>query len=202
MPSQSLQRLSTRLKDVEQLLAAHTAIIQLRKAANARQAKADPVDVLKALVNQPGRGKPKEVDAINRAAYVLTTAHFQGFVEDLHAELGTMLLNGKAADVPGVLKLVFPKGKNPHVDVINQAFSGIGVYELMNKIAWQKCSNESVKKRLKAYLETRNKIAHGTPLPITKKQVSDLKSFVELLADRLDTESAKAAQPLLGKAPW
>lgn len=158
--------------------------------------------VIQALVTTPGPGKPQEVDAINRAAFVLSTAHFQGFVDELHAELGGIVLKGKASDPVAVIKLVKPPRSNPHVYVINQMFSGIGVYELMDSINWQKCDNKTVKSRLTGYLEMRNKIAHGSKEAITKAKVVQLKQLVELLAQKLDEKSAAKAKLVLGKAPW
>jgi RiboL-PSP-HEPN len=206
MSSKALENLQIRLKDIDQLLNAHAAITKFKKAEqaanNAGGQLAQIAQVINALVTDPGPGKPKEVDAINRAAFVLSMAHFQGFVDELHSELGNMILKGKAADPAAVIKLVKPPRSNPHTNVINQMFSGIGVYELMDSISWQKCDNESVKSRLKGYLETRNKIAHGSKEAITKGKVTQLKQFIELLAAKLDEKSSVKATPLLNKKPW
>jgi len=155
-----------------------------------------------ALVTDPGPGKPKEVDAINRAAFVLLTAHFQGFVDDLHAEVGALILKGKATDPVAVIKLVKPPRSNPHVQVINQMFSGLAIYEVMDSISWQKCDNKSVRSRLTSYLETRNKIAHGKKEPITKQKIESLKQFVETLAKKLDEKVCEKAALVMGKKPW
>lgn len=207
MTSKALNNLKTRLKDIDQLLNAHTAITKFKKAEQAAQNAggqlAQVAQVFNALVTDPGPGKPKEVDAINRAAFVLSMAHFQGFVDDLHAELGALILKGRAVDPDAVIKLVKPPRSNPHVNVINQMFSGIGVYELMEAISWQKCDNKTVKSRLTGYIEVRNKIAHGSKEAITKGKVSQLKQFIELLAAKLDEKaSAKATKGILGKKPW
>jgi hypothetical protein len=206
MTSNALKNLTTRLKDIDQLLNAHTAITKFKKAEQAAQNAggqlAQVAQVFNALVTDPGPGKPKEVDAINRAAFVLSMAHFQGFVDELHAELGSVMLNGKAVNPDAVIKLVKPQRSNPHVNVINQMFSGIGVYELMESLRWQKCDNKTVKSRLTGYLETRNKIAHGSKVPITKGKVSQLKQFIELLAAKLDDEASSKAKLTLNKKPW
>ncbi len=112
------------------------------------------------------------------------------------------MLKGKADDPVAVIKLVKPPRSNPHVNVINQMFSGIGVYELMDSINWQKCDNKTVKSRLTGYLETRNKIAHGSKESITKGKVSQLKQFIELLAGKLEEKAASKATVILGKKPW
>lgn len=206
MTSTAFLNLNARLKDIDQLLNAHTAITKFQKAEHAAQNAggqlAQIADVFNALVTNPGPGKPKEVDAINRAAFVLSMAHFQGFVDELHAELGAIMLKGKADNPTAVIKLVKPPRSNPHVNVINQMFSGIGVYELMDSINWQKCDNKTVKSRLTGYLETRNKIAHGSKESITKAKVSQLKQFIELLAAKLEEKAASKASSTLGKKPW
>jgi len=206
MPSQSLTGLTERLKDIDQLLNAHTAITKFKKAESAANRAggglAQLTPIIEALVNDPGKGKPKEVEALNRAAFVLLMAHFQGFVEDLHREIGFILLNGKVNDPDAIIKLVKVSRSNPHVDVINKMFSGLAIYEVMDDVRWQKCSNNTVKTRLKGYLETRNKIAHGSRESITKKKVTQLKDFVEKLAEKLDSTVCKKANSILGYDPW
>jgi hypothetical protein len=206
MPSQSLANLTERLKDIDQLLKAHTAIMKFNNAEAAAKlaggALAQVASVMHALVTAPGPGKPKEVDAINRAAFVLLMAHFQGFVDELHLELGKIVLKGKVADPEAIVKLVKPPRSNPHVQVINQMFAGLGVYEVMDGISWQKCDNKTVKSRLTSYLEVRNKIAHGSKESITKGKVEQLKEYVELLAKKLDSKCALKAKAAHGAAPW
>jgi hypothetical protein len=204
--SKSLLNLTERLKDIDQLLNAHTAITKFNNAQSAVEQSggqlAQLAAVFSALVTAPGKGKPKEVDAINRAAYVLLAAHFQGFVDELHAELGRIILAGKATNPDAVIKLVKPPRSNPHFNVINQMFSGLGIYEIMDSISWQKCDNKTVKARLTHCLETRNMIAHGKKEPITKAKVKQLKQFVELLSQKLDEQASTKAKTVLGKSPW
>lgn len=206
MPSKARGNLTERLKDIDQLLNAHTAITKFNKAEQAANAAggelAKVATVIQALVTNPGKGRPKEVDAINRAAFVLSLAHFQGFVDELHAEVGRVILKGKASDPEAVIKLVKPPRSNPHVNIINQMFAGVGVYDLMDAISWQRCDNKSVRSRLKSYLETRNKIAHGSKEAITKSRVVQLKDYIEILATKLDEQVSKKAKLLLGKEPW
>jgi len=206
MTSKSLANLTARLNDIDQLLNAHAAITKFNNAQNAANQAggqlAQVAAVINALVTKPGKGKPKEVDAINRAAYVLLAAHFQGFVDEIHEELGNIVLVGKAVNPAAVIKLVRPPRSNPHVNIINQMFSGLGVYEIMDSISWKNCDNKTVKSRLTHCLETRNKIAHGTKEPVTKAKVVQLKQFVELLAQKLDTQLGIKAKVILGRAPW
>uniref|UniRef100_UPI0035AF8244 HEPN domain-containing protein n=1 Tax=Hylemonella sp. TaxID=2066020 RepID=UPI0035AF8244 len=204
MPSTALGNLKNRLADIDQLLAAHTALTKLKKAEAAAKGGglAKIIDVVNALVNEPGVGRPAEVAALNRAAFVLLTAHFQGFVDELHREAADHVLKGKVSSIDDVVKMVKPRNANPHVDVIEKMFSGLGCYEVMSSISWNKCSNVTVKKRLTDYIETRNKIAHGKQLVIKKYQVIAYKEYVERLAEKLASTVSTKVKASLGKAPW
>ncbi|HMV46170.1 MAG TPA: HEPN domain-containing protein [Blastocatellia bacterium] len=206
MPSQSFLDLEQRLKDIDQLLKAHSAITQFKKAEQAAKKAGGDLkqiaNVVNALVTQPGRGKPVEVDVINRAAFVLLTAHFQGFIDDLHKETANIVLSGKVSNVDDIIKLVKPRNANPHVGIIEQMFSGLGVYEVMRAISWQRCSNKSVKDRLTKYIETRNKLAHGKREKITKQKVKQYKSYIEMLAEKMDGVVREKVKALTGNYPW
>lgn len=138
MPSTSFHNLESRLKDIEQLLAAHTAITKFNKAQRvAEQAGAELRNIsriIDALVTNPGRGRPSEVDALNRAGFVLLCSHLQGFIDDIHLEVAHIVLRGKVASIEETVKLVKPRNSNPHVEVINKIFAGLGIYDLMDKI--------------------------------------------------------------------
>lgn len=206
MPSQARANLNIRLGDVDQLLNAHTAITKFKNAEAAAQKLTGDLSqaakVFTALVTDPGRGKPKEVDALNRAAYVLLTSHFQGFVDDLHKEIGLRIIGTSANDPVAVVKMLGNNRANPHVNVLDRMFASLGLYNIMDAIRWQNCKNDSVKKRLTAALETRNKIAHGGRESITKANVNQLKDFVIHLADALDAEVRAKSRARLGHYPW
>jgi hypothetical protein len=93
--------------------------------------------------------------------------------------------------VDDVVKLVKPGNSNPHANIIERMFSGIGIYDLMHKPHWKKCSNDSVCKRITKYIEERNQIAHGKKPTIHKSKVEGFKRFVILLANALDEEVGK-----------
>ena len=206
MSSQSRKDLDQRLKDIDQLFNAHSAITKFKKAEQAANKAGGDLkqiaNVVNALVKQPGKGKPVEVDAINRAAFVLLTAHFQGYIDDLHKETANIVLAGKVKSVDEILKLIKPRNANPHVDIIEKMFSGLGIYEVMQNIAWQKCNNKSVKDRLTKYIETRNKLAHGKQEAITKHKVKQYKDYVEMLAEKIDGVVREKAKTLTGQHPW
>ena len=81
-------------------------------------------------------------------------------------------------------------------------FSGIGIYDLMHKPHWKKCSNDSVRKRITKYIEERNQIAHGKRPTIHKSKVGGFKKFVTLLADALDGEVATQITTITKRKPW
>lgn len=205
MASIAHENLKSRLEDIDQLLEAHSALTKLKKAHAAAAAGgglAGIKDVVDALVEQPGKGRPAEVAALNRAAFVLLTAHFQGFVQDLHEEAGRHVLNGKVGDVDATLKSLVPRNSNPHVDIIERMFAGIGCYEVMATISWPRSANATVKRRLGEYITTRNKIAHGQKIKVTKAQVTLYKEYVERLAAKLVGIVSRKVRDATGTAPW
>jgi len=206
MPSQARQDLDDRLSDIDQVFQAHTALTKFKKAeAVANEAGGglqSITNVVNALVTEPGKGKPAEVSALNRSAFVLLCAHFQGFIEDLHQEAARYTLAGKVSSVADVVRLVKPRNSNPHAEIIERMFSGIGVYDLMHSPHWQKCSNQTVRSRVTKYIQERNQIAHGKRPTIRKAKVTGFKKFVVLLADALDEEVRKQVEALTGRSPW
>lgn len=206
MASVARINLNNRLTDIDQLLEAHKAITKFKRAEAAAKmpgrALADVSRIFYALVTDPGPGKPKEVDAINRAAFVLLCSHLQGFIDDLHREAAKIVLKGKVQDIDKTIKLIKPRNANPHVEIIETMFSGLGIYDLMQNIRWNNCSNNTVRDRLRKYIEERNKIAHGTQVGISKGKVVQFKKYVETLADKIDGSVAQKIQALTGNPPW
>ncbi|MCX6096762.1 MAG: HEPN domain-containing protein [Candidatus Bipolaricaulota bacterium] len=206
MPSRARANLDSRLTDIDQLFQAHKVLTQFKRAEAAANSAGGGLQkltaIINALVNAPRRGRPAEVAALNRGAFVLLCSHLQGFVEDLHEETAQHTLAGKARSIGDVVKLVRPRNSNPHPDVIEQMFCGIGIYDIMDAPHWNKCANETVRKRLTGYIELRNKIAHGTRLPMHKSKADGFRKFVVLFADALDQAVAAKIQHTTGTAPW
>jgi hypothetical protein len=206
MPSQALQNLNQRMQDIEQLLQAHTVLTQFQLACRAAQRAGGELnriaEIIGNLVNRPGRGRRTEVGALNRAAMVLLSAHLQGFVEDLHSEAANIILAGKVANIERVIENAKPRNFNPHADIIEKIFGGIGLYEIIDGISWQKTSNSTVKRRLTAYIQIRNKIAHGAQESVTKVKVNGFKDFVEHFAQNLDEAVAIKIQEYINVRPW
>jgi hypothetical protein len=210
MPSQALIDLNDRLKDVEQLLQAHTALTQFKRAEQAinRQASVGTLrlrgvlEVLKALVTTPGKGKPAQVAAINRSAFLMLCSHLQGFVDDLHLETARYILRGRVTNPEDIAKLTRPRAANPHANIIELMFCGVGVYEIMSGIRWKNCSNKTVRERLTKYIEQRNLVAHGKRPAITKSKVLQFQSYVQLLAAALDANARTGIAAATRAAPW
>ncbi len=206
MPSRALIDLRERLTDIDQLFQAHIALTKFKKAEasvrNAGGGLQNLAAIVNALVTTPGRGRPREVAALNRSAVVLLCALFQGFVRDLHRETATITLNGKTRSVEDTIALVTPRNSNPHPDVIDCMFAGVGVYDLMASPRWHRCSNATVRKRLSAYIELRNTIAHGRRPAIHKTKVKEFKTYVERLAQDLDRTVATKIETETGRRPW
>ncbi len=206
MPSQSLQNLDQRMQDIEQLLQAHTALTQFQRARRAAEQAGGELsriaDIIENLVNQPGRGRRTEVDALNRAAMVLLSSHLQGFIDDLHLEAANIVLEYKVNDIEKVVEHAKLRNANPHADVVEKMFDGIGIYEVLDNIRWQKTSNSTVKKRLTDYIQLRNKIAHGAQESITKAKVKGFQDFVVRFAQNLDEIVAVKIEEETGTRPW
>lgn len=86
--------------------------------------------------------------------------------------------------------------------IIDKIFAGVGIYDLMFKPHWEKCSNASMRGRVTKYIAERNQIAHGKRPSIHKSKVQGFKKFVVLLADHLDKEVAEQIKKITGRRPW
>ena len=206
MPSQSFQNLDLRMQDIEQLLQAHTALTQFQRARKAAEQAGGELSkiakIIENLTNQPGRGRRSEVDALNRAAIVLLSAHLQGFIDDLHLECAHIMLVGKVQDIEKVAKRAKPRNANPHADIVEKMFDGIGIYEVLDNMRWQKASNTTIRKRLTEYVQARNKIAHGAQEGVTKAKVIGFQDFVQHFAQNLDEIVAEKIEEATGENPW
>ncbi len=125
MPSGALQNLEARLKEIDQLLTAHAALTRLRRAELAigragggLKAVAEAVNL---LVTPPTRGRPGQVEALNKASVALLSAHLQGFIEDLFEEAAGKLLAGKVPDVQTLVSNARLRG-NPTSENITRLF--------------------------------------------------------------------------------
>jgi len=206
MPSRAHENLGVRMRDIEQLLQAHTALTQFQRARRAAEEAGGELAkvsiVIDRLVSQPGRGRRTEVEAVNRAAIVLLCAHLQGYVREVHSEAAQALLQCKVKDLDVLVERAGSRFGNPHADQIDSLFASIGLPQVMEGLSWQSCSNRSVRTRLSDYIQLRNAIAHGRQLPVHKAKVTSFKRFVEVLASNFDDKLGEEIRAITGTRPW
>ena len=205
MPSRACADLNERLREIDQLLEAHGALTRLKRAeaalAASTQSLQNVAQVVNALVTPPGVGRPAEVQALNKAAIALLSAHLQGYVEDVFEEVGRVLLHGRVPQIDALLTQAQRRG-NPNWDNITRLFAAIGFADILNAISWRGVSNATLKKRLRELNELRNRIVHGQTETVRKRVVVKYSSFVRQFAARLDRTVAQVYAALTGQAPW
>lgn len=206
MPSRAYRNLGNRLRDLDQLMQAHTAITQFRRARRAARSAGGSLAQISAvigrLVSPPGPGRRAQVGALNRAAMVLLSAHLQGYIEELHAEAAQSLLGKVVNDVASLVDRAQQNFSNPRAYRIEQLFRSLGMPNVLNNVGWQRASNRSVRKRLNDYVETRNRIAHGSQERTSKAKVWSFKRFVQLFAEKFDEKVRNEIRTSTGKSPW
>jgi hypothetical protein len=173
MPSQALTSLTDRLTDVDQLMTAHAA------------------------VGGTQRGRRFEVEGLNRAAVLMLSAHFEGYLEDVMAEALAAL--NQHLD-PRPLTGGF---HNPWPDRIDELFAFLGMTKPSKAVSWQRASNAAVRENLNKLVRTRNRLAHGTTgVTVYKTEVTSLRKYVEGFAQRFDGLVRDQVRTLTGTYPW
>lgn len=173
MPSHALSALTERLTDVDQLMAAH------------------------ATVGGSDRGRRFNVEGLNRAAILMLSAHFEGYLEDVMAE-ALAALNQQLDPKP--LTSGF---HNPWPDRIDELFAFLGMSKPSRSISWQRAGNTAVRENLNKLVRTRNRLAHGTVgVQVNKSEVISLRKYVEGFAQRLDDLVRTQVLTLRGSYPW
>lgn len=206
MASQALSDFKERLREVEQLVEAHGALVRLKKAERAVAATKDATlhslaPVLDALVSRPGVGRPPEVQALNSAAIALLAGHLQGFVTDIYEEAARSLL---ASHVPELTSLVeaAPTRGNANEQNILRLFATLGIRDVLTGVSWQKVSNKSLRQHLRVFNELRNRIVHGAAERVHKSQVMKYMRLWRNFAERFDKQLATVLAGKLGSSPW
>jgi hypothetical protein len=204
MPSNALRNFELRLDEVEQLLTAHTALLRVHRATAAAQhigGLANVANVVNHLIAPPGPGRPPQIQALNKAAIALLSGHLQGFITDLYDETAANLLGRHVSSIQ-ILTEAAPRRGNPNGDNIKKLFASLGFSDVLADISWQRCSNQTMRTRLKDFNELRNKIVHGTSINITKPQVTGYLSSWHALAQRLDSKLRTKINTITGTPPW
>ncbi|HEV2119289.1 MAG TPA: HEPN domain-containing protein [Candidatus Bathyarchaeia archaeon] len=205
MPSRAYRDFLQRDRDVDQLLRAHESVVRsshVNAAAAGGTGLAQLAQVALALVRPAGPGRPAEVDAINRAAIVLLTAHLEGFLEDLHGEAASILLMNRVRNLDTLIDEAHDRFRNPTIDAITKLFNTLGMPDFLDGMSWQRSKNEAVKRRLTELVKLRNDIAHGEEARVTKRRVVAARRFVGILAQKLDEKVGTEIRQVTQVAPW
>lgn len=183
MPSKPLADLQSRLKDIDEILAARDAICPT------------------------GAGRPaqRKGAAVIAGGTVLLSALFEGFVEELFELTVDRLYAGTPAGTRTTLKEhTSRKNNNANVHQVNTLFFYLGVPWVMShpKIHWRKFNNAKVQERLGKLSKARNELAHGKNHAVTKPMLKAWRDFVWRLAGKLDEIAADHIQKRTGVRPW
>lgn len=183
MPSNAYQDLISRLKDIDEIIAARDAICP----ANA------------------GRPAQRKGAAVINGGTVLLSAIFEGFVEDLYdAAVDILYASAPAADRKKLKENTSAKNHNANIHQVNNLFFYVGIPWIMshNSICWQKYSNTKIQETLGHLSKARNQLAHGSHHKVLKKNLVFWKYFIERLSLKLDEIVALEIESRTGKRPW
>ena len=205
MSSRALQDFETRLKDVQQLIDAHEALTRLRRAEGALQSGGQQLSnvatVVQHLVTDPGRGRRKEVHALNNAAIALLSGHLQGYLVDLFEESANALFVGPVQNVNAITATTKTRG-NPNPQNIKNMFGSLGFEDIFQGVSWQKMSTPALKKKLQDFNTLRNRIVHGKDERVRKQVVVNYLSVWRNFAIRLDANLRSRTRDVTGAYPW
>ena len=208
MSSQAYTELTQRLDDIRQLLDAHNALTRIKKAEQVAKSGKDNLSAILAilqivnhLVTQPAAGRPHKVEALNRAAIALLSAHLQGYICDLFEEAARIALDGSVQSLDALVKQAPTRG-NPNWDNITRLFAAAGFPDILATVSWQNSGPHRVRTRLRDLNELRNRIVHGSTESVTKLKVENTLDFVKHLSETFDAEVKTRLHRLTGKSPW
>jgi len=204
MKSNALTNFESRLKEIDQLLDAHSALTSLRRATKTAESGGDLASIgliVQQLVTDPGRGRPKEVHALNSGAIALLSAHLQGYIVDVFTEAAQAVLKDRLDDLNAFVSAAPTQG-NPNEDNIRKLFRLLGFKDILQDISWQKMSNDSLRKKLKAFNQLRNRLVHGSNETVQKRSVTNYKNAWSILAVKLDGKLRTRIKRSIGSYPW
>jgi hypothetical protein len=180
MPSQAHQELEARLRDVEELINAHTTVTG----------------------GEPGRPAARQGAAITRAGIVLLAAATEAFVEDLFEEAARLIF----ADMPNndlerLFRNTSKRLNNASVHNIEMLYFNLGMPWVLQIIAWRKFPNGTLRKELDKLIEGRNTIAHGRGEMVRLQTLRRWKNMIEMLAPRFVAKLADRVEEATGQRP-
>jgi len=180
MPSNARQELATRLKDVDELIAAHAAL------------------------TGGGRGRPaqRQGAAITRAGTVLLSAATEAFVEDLFEEAARSIFAATtAADLDQLFRNTSKRLNNADVYKTELLFFNLGLAWVLRGLSWRKFPNETLRSELNKLVQTRGSIAHGRPENVKLQMLRRWKNMIEMLAPKLEEKIANHIAQVTGQRP-
>jgi hypothetical protein len=164
-----------RLRDVDELIAAHEALTG----------------------GGPGKPAKKQGAAITRAGIVLLAAAWEAFVEDHFEEAAPRILGGLGGDQDK--KRFFAQTSkrlnNAKVEKVEFLYFNLGLTWVLNGISWQKFSNKILRSEIDELVEARNSIGHGGKKAHRLNELRRWKNMIETLAKKFDTKVMAAIPP-------
>lgn len=181
MPSTARIELDARLRDVAELVAAHSLVTG----------------------GTVGRPAQRQGAAIVRAGVVLLAAAMEAFVEDLYEEaVGLLWPAAPAADRKALLTDTSRRLNTADVRKTELLYFNLGLPWVLGTMRWQKFSNTAFRKALNELVEKRNQIAHGSKAgSVQLRQLRAWKSLVENYAPRLEARVSAHVTSVTGSAP-
>lgn len=180
MPSRARSELNTRLRDVDELIMAHTR------------------------VTGGVRGRPAERQgaAITRAGVVLLSAATEAFVEDLFEEAATIIFAGMAGeDLDRLFKNTSKRLNNADVHKTEMLFFNLGFPWILHEISWRKYPNRQLRCDLDELIKTRGSIAHGRSVTVRLQRLRRWRNMIDMLATRFEQKVAEQLQRTAGRRP-
>lgn len=175
MASRSLHALADRLRDVDELMDAHAHV-------QVAHAPADPT---------------YELDGMNRAAILMLSAHFEGYLEELMRE--SLEAIDPQLDADPLLRGF----GNPWPNRIDELFSFLGMRQPSHEICWEEATSSHVRGRLEHLVRIRNQVAHGQiDVSVAKADVTTLRTYVERFSRGMDGAVHAHLVTLTGREPW
>ncbi len=115
--------------------------------------------------------KTREGEALNRAAMVMLAASLEEFFAENFSRVRTKKFR-KTLSEKGFEKLnkISKPPRTTDVEQVEDAFLRIGIEKAFDGLAWQKCRNETLRRKLREINQIRNRSAHGTALTVDGKE--------------------------------
>ncbi|MBN2351775.1 MAG: hypothetical protein JXD23_04325 [Spirochaetales bacterium] len=203
--SKSLENYKSRLDEVKQLLDAHKALTRIKNAESLLNNTSPNLQTLamavQALVQNPGPGRPQQVQALNAAGIALLSAHLQGYIVDVFKESVKAMFGGKIQDEGVLIKRANTHG-NPNSKNIISLFQSLGFSNVLEGISWQKLSNAGLRKKLDEFNELRNRIVHGKSETVYKAQLENYYNSFWTFGIKFDINIYTLIKNQTGTAPW